>query len=340
MIKNDLSKILKDPWRYAVDHVRIHYRGTHIHQRLPVTSQKARELSTSKKSALHITPGTLLHHMFTKSSALPELLKLEHMRHLNMIKSTETYTSAVSGVLENTAGPMSEQRDDDMIDGGYDISPHQNALDASHNSVKQSKHRRGAGNNGKANGKNKKTDGLNQQLTQRSQLDQQLAKITDTPVQQTTSGGRVLACMSEGAAEAAYDDLCYFKRLDKFECELQDCLTTFVKEYEAALATLKENNTTTIIPSLVTSTQRPQRKRKTPLDSSKPKQQKHRKKESTYYDYIGNVSNTSTSASNSCIDDDDYLDDDETSFGTISPLPSSCTDDDDEEEPDQTNKNW
>ena len=176
MIKNDLSQILKDPWRYAVDHVRIHYRGTYMHQRLPVTSQKARELSTSKRTASHVSPGTLLHHMFTKSSALPDLLKVEHMRHLNMIKSTQTYTSAVPGVLENTAGPMSEQRGDDMIDGAgiggaYDISPHHNALDATYNSGKQSKYKKDSGNNGKSTIKNKKTDGRNQQFTHPRQLD-------------------------------------------------------------------------------------------------------------------------------------------------------------------------
>ena len=185
--------------------------------------------------------------------------------------------------------------------------------------------------------------------------------ITDTPVQQMASG-RVPVCMSEGAAEAAYDDMCYFKRLDKFECELQDCLTNFVKEYEASLATLNANNNTIsgdsvdgggvgratgTVSSLLVPTQRPQRKRKTitttTIESSKPKQ-KQRKRESTYYDYIGNVSNTSTSASSCIDDDDDYFDDDdvddESSFGTISPLPSSCTDDDYDEETEKTNKNW
>ena len=74
--------------------------------------------------------------------------------------------------------------------------------------------------------------------------------------------------MSEGAAEAAYDDLCYRKRLDNFECELQDCLTGFVKEYEAALEQLKEQqhnattNTTNMLLPSTSSTQHPRRTRK------------------------------------------------------------------------------
>ena len=141
-----------------------------MHQRLPVTSQKARELPTSKRTASHVSPGTLLHHMFTKSSALPELLRTEHIRHVNMIKSTQAYTSAVPGVLENTPGPMSEQHGDDMIDGvgGGSIdnnSPHHNALDASYNSSNKSKYKKDARNNGKSSINNKKTGGGNNRFT-------------------------------------------------------------------------------------------------------------------------------------------------------------------------------
>ena len=365
LIKNDLSQILKDPWRYAVDHVRIHYRGTYMHQRLPVTSQKARELPTSKRTASHVSPGTLLHHMFTKSSALPDLLKTEHIRHVNMIKSTQAYTSAVPGVLENTSGPMSEQQGDDMIDGvggGIDNnSPHHNALDATYNSSKQSKYKKDSGNNGKSSINNKKTGGANQRFTHPRHPDHQLAKITNTPIEPpgttATTNGKLQLCMSEGAAEAAYDDLCYWRRLDKFECELQECLTAFVKEYEAALDELKTQQQQQSLLSSIADNhhhpfgrgrgrgrgqQRRQRQRRRRQRQRRPAAstlaQKRRKRNSTYYDYIGHVSNTSSSCIDDDDDDDDFSttdnDDDRSSIITTTTVASSCADVDDDDDDD------
>ena len=95
----DIHKIVQDPWKYAKDHVREHYRNRYTKQRLPIKSSLTRDIQRPQAQITY--PGTIDHHELTQNPKLPGIKQLLQQRR----RQGDASWAALCGVVDTHPHP-------------------------------------------------------------------------------------------------------------------------------------------------------------------------------------------------------------------------------------------